>query len=114
MPRAASQSRSDGGNASPPSEALRQRRQGDAGLVGLLEQDAQEARRADIAVGRKSAIACNCSSVWPVPAGNTVQPSAMRAGLHHRAGGREVIAEAVVTRSPARKPAAKSARAMRQ
>ena len=51
MPRAASQSRSAGGKASPPSEAFRSDGRATPGLVGLLEQDAQEARRADVAVG---------------------------------------------------------------
>ena len=53
--------------------------------------------------------ACRCSrraagrpspgpacSVWPVPAGKDGAADRVRAGLHHRAGGREVIAEAVV------------------
>jgi hypothetical protein len=45
--------------------------------------------------GCRSAIAATCCSVWPTPAGNTVQPRRARR-FHHRAGRREVVREGVV------------------
>ena len=76
-----------------------------AHFVGLLDDDPRETtacRRSRS--GSRSAIACTCCSVCPVPAGNTVQPERVRAGLEHRARRREVIGEAVVHEIARAKP----------
>ena len=93
----ASQSRSAGGtrlaaDAAPcaaTAARCRSRRPSRAGCAG-----SSACRRRPS--GRSSAIACSCSSVWPVPPGNTVQPSACAPLSIIEPAGRQVVAEAVV------------------
>ena len=93
----ASQSRSAGGNASPPTRApssatagrRRSRRPSRAGCAG-----SSACRRRRRAAGRPSPAAAARSG--RCPPGTRCSRSRTRAAVHHRAGRREVIAEAVV------------------
>jgi hypothetical protein len=62
---------------------------------------------------RRSRIVATCISVWPVPAGTTVQPSAFAPPSNIAPEGTKWYASVLRTRSPRTKPAARSARAVR-
>ena len=96
MPRARSQSRSAGREGLAADRGLAQRRQRDARLVGLFERDAQEARRAGVGVGAQLGHRLQLQLGVAHAARKDRAADGVRAGFHHRAGRREVVAEAVV------------------
>ena len=116
-PRSANQSRRLGGKASPADQRLASARRASMPIsAAFSSRILQEARRADVArraAGRRSPR--TCCSVWPVPPGNTVQPSACAPLSMIKPAGRHVVAEAVVHQVAAREsPRRNSARAARQ
>src|SRR2546429_492444 len=56
-------------------------------------------------------MACTCCSVWPIPPGKTVQPSACAPVSSIEPAGVKWYEKQLCTRSPRRKPAANSGRA---
>jgi hypothetical protein len=95
MPRAAKASRMLGGKASPETKALVKDTR-HAELVRLVEQDAQEGRRADVGVGLQVGDRRELLLGLADAGGKDGAAERVRGGLHHRAGGREVVREGVV------------------
>ena len=85
-----------GGNASPDTSALVEARQRDAQLVGLLEDDLEERRRADVAVRLQVGHRLHLLLGLADAAREHRAAQRVRAGLEHRARRREVVGEAVV------------------
>ena len=96
MPRAASASRNGGRNASPETSARRKRRQRDALLVRLLQDDPQKRRRAHVAIRTQLGHRLHLLLRLAGAAGKHRAAQRMRAGFEHRTRRREVIGKAVV------------------
>ncbi len=96
MPRSVSQSRSDGGKASPLTSALRSEPAPTPPCSARVEQDLQEARRAGITVRLQVGHRLQLQFGIAHPGREDGATDRLGAGLDHRGGRRQVVAETVV------------------
>ena len=85
-----------GGEGLAADRGLAQRGQRHAALVGLFQRDAQEAGRAGIGIGTQLGHRLQLQLGVAHAAGKDRAADGVRAAFHHRAGRRQVVAEAVV------------------